>query len=157
MAVWRSRDNDSVEATPGRRRIDLVVYDDARPVALVETESDLNDLRIGGTSRRSGHYDVFSIARSAHGRPFDSYKSLERMAAAAFYWYRAQQLGGYPSPQEGVALLEGVRSDSPEHHNPGKLGLFLVSGTIRPQDRGILDRRLRALGAQLLCGRVSRG
>ena len=54
-------------------------------VCLIETESDLNDLREQGVSGRSGHYDVLSVARRDDGTWFHSYKSLERMAAAAWY------------------------------------------------------------------------
>src|ERR1700675_3941689 len=47
--------------------------------------------------RRDRHYDVWSIDRNEDGTYFDSYKSLERMAAAAFYWYLFRKTGRYPS------------------------------------------------------------
>jgi hypothetical protein len=69
-----------------RRKIDIVVRAGQQPIALIEIESDLNDLKKSGVTNRNGHYDVFSIAKSADGAYFDSYKPLERMAAAAFYF-----------------------------------------------------------------------
>lgn len=149
MPVWRDKDSKQVETTSARRLIDIVVYSNARPVALIETESDLNDLRPSGVTHRNGHYDVFSIARSGSGDHFHSYKSLERMAAAAFY----SQLTPYPIPTTAEALLEALRSDVAEVHNPIGLPLFLVSGFCRPHDAGILAPRLKSLGAELICGR----
>ncbi len=151
MPAWRSKDSQEVEPTPGRRRVDIIAYRDAMPVALLETESDLNDLRSAGTTRRSGHYDVWSISRGADGFHFHSYKSLERMAAAAFYWALHQRTGRYPSASEAVKALDGIRSDECNDHNPGRVPLFLISGSCRPQDRSILGPRLRCLGARLIC------
>jgi hypothetical protein len=151
MPVWRSKDNQTIEPTTGRRRVDIVVYRDSTPIALIETESDLNDLRTSGVTRRNGHYDVWSIARTADGAYFDSYKSLERMAAAAFYWYQSKKTGRYPSVDEATQSLEAIRSNERSNHNPGHLALFLVSGSCRTQDNAALEPRLRSLGAQLIC------
>jgi hypothetical protein len=151
MAVWRSKDDNSVVPTRGRRRVDIVAYKDAQLVALIETETDLNDLRESGVTRRNGHYDVFSISRNAAGNHFHSYNSLERMAAAAFYWHALQTTGHYPSPDNGTRSLEVLRSDRPADHNPGRCALFLVSGSCRAQDKGILQPRLESLGATLVC------
>jgi hypothetical protein len=151
MPVWRSKDDQTIEPTSGRRRVDIVVYRDSNPTALIETESDLNDLRLSGVTRRNGHYDVWSIARTAAGTYFDSYKSLERMAAAAFYWNTFKKTGRYPSVDEAVQSLEAVRSNERSKHNPGHLALFLVSGTCRAQDNATLAPRLGSLGAQLIC------
>ena len=85
LPAWRDKQTFEVVPTSGRRRIDLVVRKNEEVVALIEAESDLNDLREHGVSGRSGHYDVFSIASQADGTWFDSYKSLERLAAAAWY------------------------------------------------------------------------
>ncbi len=151
MPVWRSRDSGAVEPTSARRKIDIVVYSGAIVVGLIETESDLNDLRAVGTTRRNGHYDVFSVARAANGAHFDSYKSVERMASAAFYHWQQTKNGVYPSPQHGVTLLEGIRSNAASDHNPSGLTLILVSGMCRAGDASILRRRLISLGADLLC------
>ena len=151
MPVWRSKDTGQVEQTTGRRRIDIVVHDDRKPIALIETESDLNDLKRAGVTNRSGHYDVSSIAHDSSGAHFDSYKSLERMAAAAHYWARHAMGGTYPDPSSGVATLEQLRSDTPDKHNPLGLELILVSGSCRTYDAGILSRRLVSLGAELVC------
>lgn len=155
LPVWGSKDDGQVVPTVRRRRIDLVVYEADVPVALIETESDLNDLRIAGVTKRSGHYDVASIARHGDGGHFDSYNSLERMACAAFYWHQSRTCGRYPTREQAVALLEAIASDDPGDHNPAGLTLVLVSGNCRPQDEGIIARRLRSLSASLVC--VSRG
>jgi len=151
MPVWRSKDDSTIEPTAGRRRVDIVVYRDSTPIALVETESDLNDLRSTGVTHRNGHYDVWSIARSAAGTHFDSYKSLERMAAAAFYWYQFRETGRYPSVEEATRSLELVRSNEIAAHNPGHLALFLISGNCRAHDQAVLAPRLHSLGAHLVC------
>jgi hypothetical protein len=152
MRAWRSRETGRVEQTSGRLRLDVVVYRGEVPVALVETESDLNHLTREGATKQGIRYDVHSIARSRGGRFFYSYKSLERMAAAALYRHRFTLTGAYPSPEEGEALLEAVASDRPEDHNPASLALFLVSGRCRGGDPALLEPRLRSLGAKLICG-----
>lgn len=137
--VWRSKRDNCIEATLGRRRIDIVVRDAGRIIALIETESDLNDLRETGVSGRSGHYDVFSIARNSSGHWFHSYKSLERMAAALWYHNAGT-----------VDTLERVASDDPQIHNPQAISIILVSGQSRALDRSILRPRLASLRASLL-------
>lgn len=139
MPVWRDKDSQRVEKTTLRRRIDIVVRQNARVVALIETESDLDDLREYGVSRRRGHYDVYSIARGASGSWFHSYKSLERMAAAVFY-----ASGGT------LAGLEQLHSDLIDDHNPQHIALFLVTGRSREADRRILSPRARSLGARII-------
>lgn len=139
LAVWRDKENGQIAETPGRRRIDLVVRRDDKVVALVEAESDLNDLRETGVSRRSGHYDVFSIARGAEGNWFDSYKSLERMATATFN-----------ATGQSIGDLEKVVSDSQAVHNPLGIGVLLVTGSSRSLDRRVLAPRLESLGARLI-------
>lgn len=67
MPVWRTKDSGLIEETRGRRRIDIAVYHGDELAGLIETESDLDDLRENGVSTRSGHYDVFSIAQSREG------------------------------------------------------------------------------------------
>jgi len=137
--VWRSKEDRCIEATLGRRRIDIVVRDGGKILALIETESDLNDLRGSGISRRSGHYDVFSIARDSAGQWFHSYKSLERMAAALWYHNAGT-----------VDTLERIESDEPQIHNPQAISVILVTGQSRALDRSILRPRLASLGASLL-------
>ena len=151
MPVWRSKDDQTIEPTIARRLVDIVVYRDKELVGLIETESDLNDLRLSGVTRRDGHYDVWSIARSASGSYFDSYKSLERMACAAFYRHLFRETGSYPSAEGAVKLLSAIKSDDCNDHNPANLGLFLVSGFCRASDKAILAPRLRSLGANLVC------
>ncbi len=138
-SAWRDKTTGAVVATSVRRRIDLVVRKAESLVALIEVESDLNDLREDGVSGRSGHYDVFSVARRADGAWFDSYKSLERMASAAWYATGRSQ-----------AALEDLASDNNRDHNPLSIGLILVTGSSRASDRRILDPRLHALGACLI-------
>ncbi len=150
MRVWRSRDNSKTVETVGRRRIDIVVYDQSQLLALVEIESDLDDLVKGGTKKRSGHYDVYSIARDGSGAWFDSYKSLERMAAAAFYWANHKNTGHYPAPDEGEDALRRIKSYEVGEHNPARIPLFLVTGLCRSGDPSILKPRLDSLGAELL-------
>ena len=137
--VWRDKESLEVVPTPGRRRVDLVVRREGQVVSLIETESDLNDLREHGVSSRSGHYDVYSIARNGAGKWFDSYKSLERMAAAAYY-----ASGGTTS------ALENIRSDLQSEHNPQHLALFLITGLSRALDRRILEPRRSSLGARII-------
>jgi hypothetical protein len=151
MPVWRSKDNNAVVPTKGRRRVDIVVYKNGDLVALIETESDLNDLRSDGVTKRNGHYDVASIAKAKDGTYFNSYNSIERMASAAFYWNAFRSTGRYPSPRDAVIMLEAVRSDDSRNHNPAQIPLFLVSGFCRRQDPAILSRRLESLGAKLIC------
>ena len=151
MPVWRSKDTNEIEMTTARRRIDIVAYHGGRPIALVEIESELGDLRLSGVTRRNGHYDVFSIAQDSVGQWFHSYKSLERMAAAAQYHAISQQTGEYPDVSVGVAHLERMQSDHPEVHNTSGLELILVSGRCREVDHRILAKRLGSLNAKLIC------
>jgi len=152
LPVWRSKDTGAIEPTATRRKIDIVVYTKGRAVALIETESDLNDLRSTGVSSRSGHYDVFSIARSADGGFFHSYKSLERMAGAAFYAHiAAMNNGDVPTGTDLIKYLECIASNSVSDHNPSELHLLLVSGRCRAMHRGVLLPRLKSLSASLVC------
>lgn len=139
LPAWRDKTTGAIVATTARRRIDLVIRKHGSVVCLIETESDLNDLREHGVSGRSDHYDVFSMARSAAGAWFDSYKSLERMAAAAWYATGRRE-----------DALADLRSDLAEDHNPARLGLILVTGSSRALDRRILSPRLKSLGANLV-------
>jgi len=152
LPVWRRKDTGEIEPTAGRRRIDIVVYKNASPIALVETESDLNALRESGYSKGSGQYDVFSISRSGSGEWFNSYKSLERMASAVHYNSRTLDTESkIKSRPNGVHSLECIQSDAPTIHNPHSLPLFLVTGTCRERDPRILLPRLRSLDATLVC------
>lgn len=139
LPAWRDKSNGQIVETTARRRIDLVIRKQGSVVCLIETESDLNDLREQGVSGRSDHYDVFSLARRADGTWFDSYKSLERMAAAAWYATGHRQ-----------APLAELKSDLPEEHNPSGIGIVLVTGSSRAMDRRILAPRLKSLGAYLI-------
>ena len=112
-------------------------------VALIETESDLNDLREQGVSGRSGHYDVFSIAGRSDGTWFHSCKSLERMASAAWYATGRSQ-----------TTLQQLKSEVQEAHNPLGICLVLVTGSSRALDRRILAPRLKSLGASLISVRA---
>jgi len=136
---WRSKDTRDVVVPVRRLKIDLVVRQNGKVIGLIETESDLDDLKPAGVSGRSGHYDVYSIARNTKGEWFHSYKSLERMAAAL--WYDA-----------GLTedALSSVQSDDPAIHNPKGLDCILVTGRCRPADREILTPRLTSLGATLI-------
>jgi hypothetical protein len=149
LPVWRDKNTREIEKTVGRRLIDIVVYDDYnRAIALIETESDLDDLRELGVTKRNGHYDVFSIAKDASGTHFHSYKSLERMAAASFF--RAVQVDGRIDHFEMTQRLVNLSSDIAAEHNPLGMGIFLVTGRCRPKDRQILANRLESLNAVLL-------
>lgn len=139
IPAWRDKKTEKIVETRGRRKIDLVVRSSDTVIALVEIESDLNDLRESGVSSRSRHYDVFSIARDAEGRYFDSYKSLERMATAAFI-----------ATGRSLEELEALASNVPADHNPLGFGIFLVTGSSRSMDRRILAPRLESLDARLI-------
>jgi hypothetical protein len=154
MSVWRSKDTNDTEITGTRRQIEIVVHWKGRPVALIETESDLNDLKRNGVTLRNGHYDVLSIARNADGAYFDSYKSLERMAAAAFYHHLQEDQGFNMAPELAERAIEGIKSNEPRDHNPAGLALFLVTGFCRQMDRKILQPRLSSLNAQLISALV---
>lgn len=155
IPVWRSKDTGLIVATKGRRRIDIVVYDPAGELcAFVEIESDLNDLREEGVSKRRGHYDVWSISRNDSGEYFDSYNSVERMAVAAFCIHKQNETGHYPGGSEVVDVLESIASSSQEHQNPSDIPLFLVAGRTRKRDIGILKPRLDSLNAVLLSPQI---
>ena len=151
MPVWRNKDDSQIEETSRRRLIDVVVYKSDHPVALIETESDLNDLRETGVTRRKGHYDVFSISKSADGGWFNSYKSLERMAAAAYYY---SSNNSSVENLEAIKNLEAIQSDDPSVHNPSHLDLILISGQCRSRDRSIIAKRLKSLNAKLFCAKI---
>jgi len=150
MPVWRNKKDQQIEVTKGRRAIDLVVYLNEEVVALIETESDLDNLREHGFSGKGDGYDVYSIARNEDGSFFHSYKSLERMAAAAYYHH----LSKTQQTRDPVQVLEGLMSESPTVHNPEELPLLLISGQCRSRDRRILSPRLKSLGARLICGKM---
>ena len=152
IPVWRSKDGTcQVVETARRRRVDIVVYKNERLVALIEVESDLNDLRAVGVTKRNGHYDVASISKNSDRQYFDSYNSIERMSTAAYCWHEWIASGAHPSPDEVKTKLEAIASDDPADHNPGRVPLFLVSGTCRAVDHRVLKRRLDSLGATLIC------
>lgn len=149
LPVWRDKATGTIVPTPRRREIDIVALADGAPVALIEIESDLDDLRATGITNRNGHYDVHSIARRADGRYFNSYHSLERMAVAATVL--ARRAANRSTTNEAVLThLDGISSNDPAYHNPLRLPLFLAVGSARRSDPGILDSRLRSLGATLI-------
>src|SRR6056297_794301 len=90
-------------------------------------------------NRRSAHYDVFSIARGAGGECFDSCKSVERMATAAFN-----------AAGRSMDDRKKLTSDTPAEHNPLGVGILLVKGSRRSLDRRVLAPRLGSLGARLI-------
>ncbi len=151
MPVWRNKDDNEIVPTRARRKIDIVVYDNDELVALIETESSLDDLRVDGVSSRRGHYDVFSIARDENGHWFHSYNSLERMAAAAHFYHHSLTVGTYPTSDEGIQMLESLQSDKIETHNPAGIPMYLVSGKVRDRDPEIIEKRLSSVGAVLMC------
>lgn len=147
MPVWRSKHSGEIAPSAARRIIDLVIYSASGDLlALIETESDLDDLRLSGVTQRNGNYDVFSIARNYQGGHFNSYNSLERMAAAVSY--RHSEITG--RIDNFVDILSNIASDSPGDHNPLDVGIFLVTGRYRPQDPAILEPRLKSLNARLI-------
>ena len=151
IPVWRSKDDSKVVPTTRRRLVDIVVYRNGQLAALIETESDLNDLRVSGVSKRNDHYDVASISKNSDGEYFDSYRSVERMAVAAFHWNLRLKIDQDPSPQQVVNSLESIQSDDPLLHNPAMVPILLVSGCCRKFDRPILSRRMESLNATLVC------
>jgi hypothetical protein len=50
MPVWRDKKTCEIEPTANQRKIDIVVYEASLPIALIEVESDLNDLQLSGIS-----------------------------------------------------------------------------------------------------------
>jgi hypothetical protein len=159
MRIWRRYSNDGliVEETRRRRLIDLVVYDHSNnctPLALVEVESDLAHMGSKTNKLRKGSYAVASIARDARGQPFNSYNSVERMAAAAQYWAMQQASidHHYPTPDEGEKHLQAICSDSPAEHNPTSIRLFLVSHFAKREHAKSLEPRLDSLRMGLIVG-----
>lgn len=155
MPVWRTKRDSLVEQTTNRRKIDIVVYELGEPAALIEVESDLNDLRLSSISNRGSgnNYDVFSIARAANGDYFHSYHSLERMAAAAFYYdfrKRHQTLTEEALAASALEGLSAICSDAIDDHNPANIPMLLIAGSYRDSDHDILRPRLKSLGAELL-------
>jgi hypothetical protein len=155
LPVWRTKVDQAIERTAKRRKIDIVVYDGGKPAALIEIESDLNDLRLSGITNRAGgkNYDVFSIAKAANGSHFHSYHSLERMAAAAFYYdlrMHHQSLAEDDLAKLSLESLSAICSNSIDDHNPTGLPMFLIVGSYRNSDYDILKPRLDSLGAKLL-------
>ncbi len=149
MPAWQQYSNGAVCYPARRLKIDLVVYDGngAKPIALVEVESDLANM-----GSKTG-YAVESIARNCGGQPFNSYNSAERMAAAAQYWAMEKASNGrYPSPDEGVKRLQAIRSDSPADHNPTAMSLFLVAHTAKLMHVQLLQPRLDSLQMHLIVG-----
>jgi hypothetical protein len=137
--AWRDKSTREVVETKTRLKIDLVVRLDGAVVAMVEVESDLNDLRETGVTKRSGHYDVFSISRNSGGHWFHSYKSLERMASAASH-----------AAGRSISDIAEIASDLASDHNPKGFGVFLVTGSSRELDRRILAPRIASLDAKLI-------
>jgi hypothetical protein len=154
MPVWRSKHDKEIKYPKPRARlkIDIVVYKSNIPIALIEVESDLDDLRIKGvTNRDNGYnYDVYSIAKKRNGKYFDSYKSLERMTAAAFYFYLSQEQG-IENNNEAIKTLEKISSDDIDDHNPSNFPLYLITDKCTSTHREILDERLKVTGAEFIC------
>jgi hypothetical protein len=109
----------------------------------------LNDLQLSGISNRNGHYDVYSIAKSASGQFFHSYKSLERMAAAAAYHHLLTHDHTYPLPEYAAKHLEAISSNDPLRHNPSSMPMFLITGSCKKSE--ILDARMKSLDAEMIC------
>ncbi len=159
MRIWRRYSDDGliVEETRRRRLIDIIVYDHPNsriPLALVEVESDLADMGSKRNKFSKGSYAVASIARDARGQPFNSYNSVERMAAAAQYWAMQQASSDhhYPTPDEGEKHLQAICSDSPAEHNPTSIRLFLVSHSAKREHAISLKPRLDSLRMGLIVG-----
>lgn len=139
--LWRRRSTGEPVVAPGSSRIDFVLRDGNDEVAaLVEIESDVDDIKAAQTRGGSRNYFVQSIAKNGAGLPFESYHSLERMAVACL------RLAGN---ETSVAALEAIHSDRVQDHNPLKLPLFLVNTAGREQSSlmGVLDKRLQSLDA----------
>jgi hypothetical protein len=150
MPVWRKKYEKEIEETIARRKIDIIVYSSNKPIALIEIESDLKHARDTEVTKSNKRYDVFSIAKNGNGVYFNSYKSLERMAAAAFYYHLSQESETI-NDKEAVTSLESISSDNCEDHNPIGIPLFLVIGTCQTKHKIILAERLKATGAELIC------
>ena len=126
-------DNEGRPAPATRREIDIALLDEGVPWAFIEVESDLDH---AGKTGPGAHYSVKSIARSARGKRFVSYQSLERMAVAA-------------NPEVGHAPIV---SDDPAHHNPRSMPLFLVVHNCTDAQRRVLEPRCQSLGAEIIPG-----
>ncbi len=157
MRIWQrySPEGLIVEGTARRRIIDLIVYDNTNartPLALVEVESDLAHMSSTTNRFSKNCYAVASIARDAAGQPFNSYNSVERMAAAAQYWAMKQSSDRYPEPAEGQGRLQAICSDSPAEHNPTNICLVLVSHFAKRAHAESLKPRLKSLNMGLIVG-----
>jgi hypothetical protein len=78
-----------------------------------------------------------------------SYKSLERIAAAAAYHYLLTHDHTYPLPEYAAKHLEAISSNDPLRHNPSSMPMFLITGSCKKSE--ILDARMKSLDAELIC------
>jgi len=144
VPVWRYP--EGIEQTTLRRKIDIVVYDGDTVAALIESEDDIADVRFDGKHAR---YFVQSLAMSMSGNSFSSYKSVERMAVAAY---------GLATGFENILnRLSNLQSDELEKHNPKKIPMFVVLacgwGRARTRERAaLLEARLKTLGTRIITG-----
>ena len=149
LVAWRNTEDEEMPKRAGKLRPDIVVYRGGKVCGLVEIESDLNDVKENRINKRNGHYDVLSIARNAREDYFYSYKSLERMAVAVF-GESMRQAGQIVTPEQVIARLQTIKSDSDKDHNPLGLGIVLVTGYCRQKDLDILEERRQSIGAIIL-------
>ncbi len=139
---WKSE--EIVPAPAGWKSVDVKVTYQGAIVALVEIESDLDDLPANPGEyprNRNGSYAVKSLARNKGGDSFESYHPLERMAVAAIAW------AGQASDAHSMAQIKG---NSPAVHNPSGLPLFVAVERCRSNDLVILKPRLLSLKAEIL-------
>ena len=142
LSVWRY--GEWIEPTPGRRKIDIVVYRDGELAALIESEEDLNDVKLGESF---GRYFVQSLAKTSAGAYFPSYKSLERMAAAVYIAKHDTHMA--------LERLQLITSDDLTEHNPLNIPTFLTLAC-GFGDRGtrwrtdVLTPRIKSIGCRIV-------
>ena len=142
LSVWRY--GVWIEPTPGRRKINMVLYRDGNLVALVESEEDLNDVKRGDSF---GRYFVQSLAKTSTGVYFPSYKSLERMAVAVY-------IAKYGA-EDALGQLQLITANDITEHNPLAIPTFITlacgfsnSGTRWRTD--VLRPRLGSIGCKVI-------
>jgi hypothetical protein len=146
VPTWRTA--DGIVESKARRRIDVVAYCGNEIAAFIESESDLGDLTFPVWSCKG--YAVYSIARNATGRHFESYWPLERMAIAAIGRARLNE-----EEEDLLQYVESIASNDASAHNPLQIPLFLTLARpltyARTRDKiALLEPRLTSLGAKII-------
>ena len=142
ISLGRAPETGQLRPTQAFAEADIGIYRDGELVGILESEHDLAWVvpHGGRTPGSSGapRYTMSSLALSANGVPFASYAPLERMA------YIGQWQGDASAT---AALLQSIRSDEPETHNPKNIAFFLISEKVDSKSR-VIQPRMLSLGVR---------